>query len=293
MIIFHHNDADGRCSAAIAKWWFDLEVMNGNKQALVESKTSPVRFVEMDYKNRVPVELVKPEDTVVIVDFSFKPEDMAAIQAATNIGVIWCDHHITAKDYGYEVPGYRDFNNKGLAGCECTWKFFFPNANIPNWIRTLGDYDAWRMQEKDLCLPFYEGLKLEDQSQGDNSIWYQLLTELTDVTFYYVMDRGRAAIRYRDNYCTELCKSYGYETSIGGYPAYALNVSRFGSQAFGDKFTEYPICIAYIYDGRVFTVSLYSETIDVSTIAKIYGGGGHKGASGFNCKQLPFEPNKS
>ena len=40
-----------------------------------------------------------------------------------------------------------------------------------------------------------------------------------------------------------------------------------------------------------WAVSLYSSNadIDVSKIAKAKGGGGHKGAAGFQCKTLPFE----
>jgi uncharacterized protein len=33
---------------------------------------------------------------------------------------------------------------------------------------------------------------------------------------------------------------------------------------------------------------MYSKTVDVSKIAVKYGGGGHKAASGFQCKELPF-----
>jgi nanoRNase/pAp phosphatase (c-di-AMP/oligoRNAs hydrolase) len=36
-------------------------------------------------------------------------------------------------------------------------------------------------------------------------------------------------------------------------------------------------------------VSLYSEKVDVSIIAKNHGGGGHAGAAGFICRDLPFE----
>jgi nanoRNase/pAp phosphatase (c-di-AMP/oligoRNAs hydrolase) len=37
-------------------------------------------------------------------------------------------------------------------------------------------------------------------------------------------------------------------------------------------------------------VSLYStrDDIDCGAIAKTYGGGGHKGAAGFQCDTLPF-----
>jgi nanoRNase/pAp phosphatase (c-di-AMP/oligoRNAs hydrolase) len=44
----------------------------------------------------------------------------------------------------------------------------------------------------------------------------------------------------------------------------------------------------FVFDGEQYTVSLYSKTVDVSEIAKKYGGGGHKGAAGFQCKKLPF-----
>jgi uncharacterized protein len=284
MIIFHHNDADGRCSAAIVELWLNNEKQQNNTQALKER----LEFVEMDYNKIVPIDKIQRDDTVVIVDFSFKPEDMKMAQLATDIGTIWCDHHITAKDYGYNVAGVRDFTNKGMAGCECTWKFFFPNKTIPNWVRILGDYDAWRMQEKDLCLPFYEGLKLENQRPNTNNVWHQLLNDETQMVYNEILHNGKTAIKYRDNYCEEIKQAFGYETIIDGHKAYAMNLYRFGSKAFGNMLLQYPICILYIYDGNKFTVSLYSEIVDVSIIAKKLGGGGHKGAAGFICEVLPF-----
>ncbi|MDO5845105.1 MAG: DHHA1 domain-containing protein, partial [Methanocorpusculum sp.] len=51
---------------------------------------------------------------------------------------------------------------------------------------------------------------------------------------------------------------------------------------------KYEIFIPFVFDGEQYTVSLYSTTVDVSEIAKSFGGGGHKGASGFQCAELPF-----
>ena len=287
MIVFHHNDADGRCSAAIVKRWFDRECCEVHPT--IRDVSRRLEFVEMDYARSVPVEKIRRDEIVSIVDFSFKPDVMRAVQGATDVGVIWCDHHKTAAEYGYDVPGIRDFNEKGRAGCECTWNFFFPREKTPNWIRVLGDYDAWRMQEKDKCLPFYEGLKLENQDPGGMwDIWSALFDDPTDTTAIEIAEHGNAAIRYRDNYCGELRTAFGYETTIDGHRAYALNAYRFGSQGFGEKFAEYPICIAYIHDSKKWTVSLYSETVDVSAVAKKYGGGGHKGAAGFTCEVLSW-----
>ena len=86
-------------------------------------------------------------------------------------------------------------------------------------------------------------------------------------------------------------RSFGYTISWEGYDCYVMNVSMMGSKGFGEMFSLYPICIGYIFDGTQYTVSLYSEqnNIDVSKICQKYGGGGHKGAAGFNRKELPFK----
>jgi len=279
MIVFHHNDADGRCSAAIVRRWL---VMQSRKP---KGDTS-IRFVEMDYKMACPVDQIKKDETVVIVDFSFPPLVMGQIQAATDIGVIWCDHHATAKDYNYKLAGERDFTDKGRAGCECTWDYLFPHDPIPRAVVLLGDYDAWRMYCAPECLEFYEGLKMEDTSP-ESTLWKDLFDGrlVGDV-----VEKGRMAIQYRDIYCREMRKAFGYETEIDGIKAYACNISRFGSPGFGEMLKKYPICISYAHDGERFTVNLYSETVDVGAIAKNHKGGGHKGAAGFICGPgLPFK----
>lgn len=277
MIVFHHNDADGRCAAAIAAQWVERGMLHER-----------LAFVEMDYKDRVPVEQIERTDTVAIVDFSLKPDDMDSVMAATDKAVIWCDHHVTAKDYCYnafKLAGVRDFSNKGKSGCECAWEHFFPSDPVPLFVTLIGDYDAWRLSLAPACFEFYEGLKMLDQHP--NASTWQLL--FGDPTYTDVVQKmGRVAIRYRDNYCAEIRKAFGYETEIGGQKAIAMNAFRFGSKQFGESFSQYPVCIAYIHDGTKYTVSLYSETVDVGAIAKQYGGGGHKGAAGFVCEQLPF-----
>jgi oligoribonuclease NrnB/cAMP/cGMP phosphodiesterase (DHH superfamily) len=207
--------------------------------------------------------------------------------AKTKMGVIWCDHHRTAEAYGYDVAGLRDFSEKGLCGAELAWTCFFPGKPIPYWLTLLGDYNSWRMRWPEECLPFYEGLKLWNQSPlGEGNVWDCLFQE--SHVWQKIIEEGKTAAKYRNMYCSELRNAFGFVTEIGGQKAYALNAYRFGSQAFGSMMKEYPVCIAFIYDGKQFTVSLYSETVDVSEIAKQFGGGGHKGAAGFVCDVFPF-----
>lgn len=275
MIIIHHNDIDGRAAASIA---YMKAVSQGIKN---------IRFIEMDYKDLTPE--IPENAEVVIVDFSFKPEEMAKIFAKTD-DIVWIDHHVTAKDYGYTLAGLRCFDNKGFSGCELAWQYFNPNKKTPEWVTLIGDYDSWRLVYGESTFNFYEGLKLQNLDPSDG-----IFNELMNNNIYVeaIVAAGRTAIKYRDNYCQELRNAFGYETVLQGYSAYACNFQRFGSQGFGKMFKKYAICIAYIHDGTKFTVSLYAELVDVSVIAKSYGGGGHKGAAGFTCKELPFGPIKT
>jgi nanoRNase/pAp phosphatase (c-di-AMP/oligoRNAs hydrolase) len=53
---------------------------------------------------------------------------------------------------------------------------------------------------------------------------------------------------------------------------------------------DYDIMMPFVFDGKRWTVSLYTKKkdIDVSELAKKHGGGGHRQAAGFQCDQLPF-----
>lgn len=266
--VYHHNDNDGRCAAAIVGMC---------------NRDSDVLYREMDYKDVPDFSYVKPEDEVYIVDFSFKPEVMDKLRAFTS-HVHWCDHHVTAKEYGYDdIPGVRDFSEKGLSGCECTWKYLMKGEAIPLALQLLGDYDAWRLEHRPDCFLFYEGLKLND-TRPVTGFWGRVDDKMVGT----ILSAGKTAMQYRDNYCTGLRNTFGYETELDGYRAYALNAYMLGSGAYADKFKEFQLCIAYIHDGAKFTVSLYSENVDVSEIAKKHGGGGHKGAAGFVCNEIPW-----
>jgi hypothetical protein len=151
----------------------------------------------------------------------------------------------------------------------------------------LGDNDAWRLNRPEESLPFYEGLKMADLSP-ECGIWPFLLYD-GEQQVQNIIERGEQIIRYRDAYCDRILKSYGYETTLDGFPALAVNLFGFGSLGFGDKFAKYKICISYIHDGRKYMVSLYSQFVDVSLVAQNHGGGGHAGAAGFVCDQLPFK----
>ena len=278
MLVIHHNDLDGRSSAAI------LRHAHGYM---------PVKFREMDYKDPVPLDDILEDEIVFIVDFSFKPDDMAKILERTK-KVTWIDHDATAAeyDYGTPLPGLRNFKNKDEAGCELTWRFCYPNTKMPDAIRYLGDYDKFALTYPE-STTFYEGMKTVDH-EVTNDIWKKLLDDgpPSRKLVRDILAAGETAIAYRDAYCKEMVDAFGYETDFDGLKCFAANLYRFGSKGFGDKMNQYDACIAYVYDGAKYTVSMYADNdhTDVSKTCKKHGGGGHMGASGFTCNELPFKP---
>lgn len=286
MICIHHNDADGRCAAFIV--WYKF------KDMLKSGALSRFQLIEMDYNKAdsfMPEEVIRPGEEVYIVDFSFKPQVMRKILDVTS-KVTWCDHHVTAAeyDYGQTLRGYRDFTEKGLCGAECTWVHLYPEQYVPAFVWWLGEYDSWRMKDKYSTICFYEGLKLENQDPR-NGIWLALMADDSKSPrdkVSEVMTKGESAIKYRDMYCADMIKSYGFETEVSGHKAFACNIYRFGSQGFGKLFDEYPILVSYVHTGKDYVISFYSQTVDVSEIAKTFGGGGHKGAAGCVTVTFPF-----
>ncbi len=279
MICIHHNDIDGRCAAAIVNKRF--------------RSARDITFIEMDYKDSLDFNKIAPEEFVIIVDFSFKPEVMDKLISHVSGNIVWIDHHSTAKDYPYQyLPGRRSFEEKGQSGCELTWEFYFP-MDMPYAVQIIGDYDKWALKISDSKI-FHEGIKLLD-TEPNLLIWDSLLSSWSLGECQPIIDNGRIASLYRDKYCENLCKSFGYEIELDGVKGFACNQYMFGSGGFGKKFQDYQFVAAYVHDGEKFTISLYSEKIDVGKLVVKVGKqfnaisyGGHRGASGMIIKKLPW-----
>lgn len=272
MKVYHHNDLDGRCSAAILNIYFSKD-MKLDKQ-----------FIEIDYKDEIDVDAIEEEELVYILDFSFKPEVMRRVKERTK-KIIWIDHHKTAMEYSYkeDTAGLRD---TGDAACALTWKYFFHDQESPAFVDLIADYDTWTFALED-SMPFHEGMKIVDNGPTAK-IWKTMLGNPAIIN--EIVESGYICIDYRDNYCKEMRQAAGYKVILDGHVGYALNVYGFGSSAFGDVIDrdDIEMVVSYIHDGKQYTVGLYSQKIDVAEIAKLHGGGGHTGAAGFVCKELPF-----
>ena len=276
MKCYHHNDLDGRCAGAIV---YISEKIRGNGEC---------EMIEVDYKDYIDISAINEGEKIYIVDFSFKPDVMKEVLKKTS-NVIWIDHHKTAQAYNYgtRLDGLREFREKLYAGCELTWLYFYPNKEIPSWVKLIGDRDCWRWSLGKNAEFFNEGIKLYNTSP-QSTLWEQFFWGGETNIIERIINEGRVCLRYRDNFCKDYIKSYSFETTFRGYKCLACGLYMFGSELFGEKFNDYDICISYEFLGDKWIISLYSQKIDVSLIAKEYGGGGHQNAAGFVSERLPF-----
>lgn len=265
MICFHHTDQDGFCSAAVvAKRYPQCQ-----------------KFYAISYNKMIPWELIYPDMKVIIVDFSFKPEDLERLFTITK-DVIWIDHHKTAMEKTpltpEELPGLRV---DGKAACVLCWEYFFPGHPLPLAVQYVGDRDIWAFQYGDVTKNFYNGLEsIEDVNKPESPFWQTLLESSDHVN--YLIQKGQIIREAFDKEQKLFVKTAGYEIQFEGFKAIAIN--RYLNQDLVyDVFTDpFDIIIMYYYNGKSWYYTLRSKTIDVSEIAKKFGGGGHAGAAGFH-----------
>jgi uncharacterized protein len=299
MKCFYHNDLDGRCSAHCVYTWATLS----EKDFEVGSQ-----FIEMNYNKRFPIEVVQKDESVWIVDYSISVGEMKALLEITP-NVVWIDHHKTSiekyADFPAEIKGVR-ISGEG-SGAMLTYKYlhlwtdrgkeFKPEGgiiiskeevDIPEYVQLVSDWDEWKFEFEPKTKRFKNGCELYDHLPKSD-FWFQCLINPEFIN--EVASRGETVVQYRNKFAENFLKSWSFETQFEGYKCVAANVGLANSDFFSSVGEDYEILMPFVFDGKRWSVSMYSKSIDVGAIAKKYGGGGHFQAAGFVCDQLPFGEN--
>jgi uncharacterized protein len=275
-IVLHHNDLDGRASAAI---WYSV-----HKDSV---------FLEMDYKNPIPWSELEKYEFVVLLDFSIQPA--SDWEKLKHKNVCWIDHHISAinaaPQWVKERDGLQSMNNKCGALLTWNWLYNLHEALLPPYfIKLIDAWDRWTHNGDLNVLRFKYGMDSIDNTPK-KKIWKDLLFGQNTVKserLSELCNRGQIVMEYQTINNADILSNYGYSIILYGFPVLVCNVPKVNSQFFDSDNNHYKIHATCVHDGKVWTVSLYSKEVDVSEIAIEYGGGGHKGAAGFQCGTLPW-----
>ena len=283
LIIYHDNCADGFGAA-----WAAYKKFGADGAEYLPMGYNDKRVELHDEHLNFPVALAGRD--VYILDFSFKPEVIAAMLKVTNY-VTWIDHHLTAfKDFNFDPAQRVDLVDQELnwevildpnkSGCVLAWEHFHPDTNTPALLKYIEDRDLWRWKYTST-----RALATGLRSKPFSFDWFDTANE----DLAAVMNKGESMNELFDQQLADITKKH-MTVMINGHLGRAVNCTpQFSSEAgniLAKESGTFGMTWCVGSDGMV-NISLRSiGDYDVSAIAKTFGGGGHKNAAGL---KLPFD----
>jgi nanoRNase/pAp phosphatase (c-di-AMP/oligoRNAs hydrolase) len=264
VVIYHANCPDGFGAA------FSFYQKFGNN----------AEYIPVTYSDPIP-ELSGKE--VYIVDFCYHKEKLLEIKKVAK-SIVVLDHHKTAMEECSELE-FCHFDMES-SGCCLAWKFCFPNQPIPNILRYIEDRDLWNWN-----LSYSrEILAVIDSEEKTFENWDILSSKLSSVgsqAWVKVLNKGEGIVQYSETLIKNLIKN-AHSIYIDGVKVQVVNTAFFQSEIGNRLSVGQPFAGAYYWDGSRYCFSLRSQDdgLDVSEIAKKYGGGGHARASGFTVTDI-------
>lgn len=276
LVIYHAGCKDGFCAAWVAY------------EALSSLDRTP-ELLPRSYGQDPPLEGIAGRE-IYILDFSWPRRMMERIiEAARTLVVL--DHHKTAEADLKPLQGELDFSTShhilfdmNRSGAGMTWDWFRPVTPRPWLVNYVEDRDIWKWALPDSRIVNAYIASLDYTLQD-----WEAASHLTvEQAFRF----GEVLIKKANSYNAALIEHLGMLKNPGSFTNIPIiNAPTEGiselMESMLSKNPTAPYCLAWRVrkDGSV-SVSLRStegraEAIDVSELAKMYGGGGHKHAAGF------------
>lgn len=253
---------------------------------------------------------------ILFVDFSLKRDAMIELSSGGIVGseaipasIVVLDHHKTAEaelkqwdvgpvhGFSYErlegniaqavmeqahpVVAHFDMASSGAA---MAWQMFsgeyVHDEPPPNFIALIEDRDLWRFAYGERTRRFSAALRTYPH---EFAVWDRI-AENPETCIV----EGEAILRGQEKNIGEFCR-HAYEMAIGGYIVPVVNVpyhyASDTANALLAKFPDAPFAACWFQvgvDKRQFSLRSEDSRIDVSEVAKAFGGGGHRNAAGFS-----------
>lgn len=295
IVIYHGGCRDGFCAAWVV-----------NKY-LIQDKhptDNPLKIkYHPGYYGQEPPDC-KDKD-VIIVDFCYSLDVMDRILTECS-SLRWLDHHKTA------IPVFDAFSqfmggatrikvvfDLKRSGAGIAWDYFFPNQARPWLVDYVEDRDLWKKQlpDSDLINAYIACLTF------DFNVWTAVASHMT---VDQAASNGVIAIAKTEQYVREVCKNvyfvdWIYKDSLIViqdkidflyYKIPVVNICQVDcSEVLHELCVSHPSSPFSLYwfkraDG-MYQYGLRSiGDFDVSVVAKLLGGGGHKNAAGFQLNYL-------
>jgi hypothetical protein len=203
-------------------------------------------------------------EEVVFADIAPNNEHLRALgEVAEQIVVL--DHHLIHFDLGH-------------SGAVLAWQHFHPDEPVPDLLRYVEDQDLWSWQ-----LPNSAEV---NAAIGSYAREFPIWSELAERPWQQLAAEGEPILRAQ-RIEIERTLRLAHPVAIGSRRVEAVNSPHYRS-AIGHELAKratfgHPVGLVYRLTGTQVDVSIYSiGDLDVSAVAREFGGGGHLNAAGFS-----------
>ena len=282
LVIYHGNCADGFTAA----WCFHKKYGDTYEYFAGTYQTPPPDVTGRD---------------VYLVDFSYKRPVVEKMLSVAN-SVTLIDHHKSAIE---DLDGLKDhYDNYYLyislvkSGARLAWEWCFGSFPAPYVLKHVEARDLWKFlpatREVTAVVFSYEYTfenwdALMSVAEDRAGISFNSLDD--GYSIGDMISEGQAVERKHHKDVAELNKALTFRMNIGGHNVPVVNVPyTYGSDAC-NKLCEGEPFAAYFYfkpTGVEFGLRSSEKGLDVSAIAVLYSGGGHRNASGFRVSFEKF-----
>lgn len=295
LVIYHANCADGFTAA-----WAVRQAMDADFHPGVHGELPPdvagrdVILVDFSYPRAQLVDMAQVARSILVLDHH-KSAEADLRSGAINVGTIgqvglkavrivrldnlpdareaWLHYEDTATVHDGIVCAFFDLDRSGAG---IAWDFFHPGAARPELIDHVEDRDLWRF-----ALPGTREIQAAVFSYPYEFDVWDLLMETPMQT---LRAQGVAIERKHHKDVAELVKVAKRQMVIGHYDVPVASLPYTLASDAGHLMAKGQPFAACYYDkdgGRVFSLRSTDQGVDVSEVAKLYGGGGHARAAGF------------
>ena len=291
IVYYHKSCPDGFCAAFIA------------------SKRYPeAQLIPLDHGAKFDFTQVEGKD-VLMVDFSLRTrEENDRIELLTYSFQI-LDHHKSAQEV-LAGASYAVFDMK-RSGAGLAWDYLFgkdkPVLDRPHWVN-----GTTSRRTPILDIPQYEGRPYWVSYVEDRDLWNWALPQskevnaflgtlpltieawnhLDNLTVEKTAELGVGALSQINHYVREAVKQAQTGT-LNGFKTAVVNIAYLNCSEVGNELAKtHDVSLSYFERAdTMYQFSLRSVgEIDVSSIAKQFGGGGHHNAAGF---QLSYQEGRN
>ncbi|MBI4088567.1 hypothetical protein HY415_00520 [Candidatus Kaiserbacteria bacterium] len=273
IVVFYHADCLDGFGSAYAAWkkFGDsaeyIPTKYGHEPVVAEAANKQTFFIDFCYPKEVMDEVVKSAASLVVLD-----------------------HHEGLKEVVESVPVHVYDANR--SGATIAWSYFHPGVPIPELLQHIEDEDLYRFNMPDTrALGVF--LSANDFSF---SLWDRVATDLENSEKRQkVLDTARTYVDYF-NHLIELSITNAHPVLFEGHQVLLANTSPMKTlksavgNALAKKMPPFGLVMSVHPNG--LGVSIRGDgSIDVSAIARKYGGNGHPNSAGFRIPwqtSMPF-----